>query len=194
MPALRQGFADPVGQAQAVFRAVMTALAHPGRIVAAGEGLEPPVPLGPAAGAVLLALCDAETPVWLDGAGGEAAEWLRFHCGAPLAGEPGAAQFALLDPRGAVSGWDGFAPGSAEAPHLAATLLLPVTALEGGAPLHLRGPGIDGVARMAPAGLPDGFVAALAGNAARFPAGFDLILTCGARLLALPRTTRIAEV
>ena len=196
MPALQPGFADLVGQAQAVFRAVMTAMAEPGRIVTAGADLAPPAPLGPAAAAVLLALSDPETPVWFDGdAGdaGDAAAWLRFHCGAPLAEDPAAAAFALLDPAGAVSRWGHFALGSAEAPHLAATLLLPVAALEGGAPLALRGPGIDGVTWMAPEGLPAGFAAAMAGNGARFPAGFDLILTCGARLLALQRTTRITE-
>jgi alpha-D-ribose 1-methylphosphonate 5-triphosphate synthase subunit PhnH len=30
-------------------------------------------------------------------------------------------------------------------------------------------------------------------NAARFPLGFDLLMTCGSELLALPRTTRPVE-
>ena len=48
------GFADPVGQAQACFRAVLDAMARPGRLLAAGQGVTPPAPLDPATGAVVL--------------------------------------------------------------------------------------------------------------------------------------------
>ncbi len=62
------GFADPVGQAQASFRAVLEAMARPGTLVPAGQGLVPPAPLDPATGAVLLTLVDHDTLLWLDAA------------------------------------------------------------------------------------------------------------------------------
>ena len=221
MSAFEGGFAAPVAEAQAAFRGLMEAMAQPGQIARLGQGLAPPAPVSPAAGAILLALADVETPVWFEGAepaappaappaarggaepaspagvGGAgaapAAEWLRFHTGAPRAATPEAAAFVLLAAGSPVTGWARFAAGTAADPHLSATLILPVAALTGGAGLVLSGPGIDGVARIAPRGLPAGFAPAMAANAARFPLGFDLILTCGTGAIALPRTTRSAE-
>ncbi|MBL8584289.1 MAG: phosphonate C-P lyase system protein PhnH, partial [Rhizobiaceae bacterium] len=55
---LEGGFAQPVFDAQAVFRAVMDAMARPGSVHAIGERATPPSPLLPATAAVALALCD----------------------------------------------------------------------------------------------------------------------------------------
>jgi alpha-D-ribose 1-methylphosphonate 5-triphosphate synthase subunit PhnH len=92
-----------------------------------------------------------------------------------------------------VEGWVLFPAGSSSYPDRSATLILPVAALRGGAPLVLRGPGIETEALLAPAGLPAGFLDAMAANRAAFPLGFDLVLVCGGDVAALPRTTRIAE-
>ncbi len=46
---------------------------------------------------------------------------------------------------------------------------------------------------IAPAGLPAGFLPAMAENHSSFPLGFDLVLASGAEALALPRTTQIRE-
>ena len=78
------GFADPVEEAQATFRAVLDAMARPGTLHRAGERLAPPVPLDQAAAAVLLTLVDNETPLWLDAAAAAARDWLAFHCGATV--------------------------------------------------------------------------------------------------------------
>ena len=80
---LEAGFADPVRDAQRCFRAVLDAMARPGRI-AHVSGVTPPSPLDVATAAVALTLVDHETKLWLDPAAGAAREWLRFHCGAPL--------------------------------------------------------------------------------------------------------------
>ena len=63
MNTLTPGFADPVLDAQAAFRAVLEAMSRPGRVVVAGSALRPPAPLCPAAAAVLLALADADIPL-----------------------------------------------------------------------------------------------------------------------------------
>lgn len=190
MMTLTPGFADPVPDAQSCFRALLEAMARPGRVQRIKALPEAPVPLAPAAAAALLTLADAETPVWTDG--GPAAEaWLRFHAGCPLVAGPGDAAFLL-----AVGGMPALASleaGTEEEPHRSATLILQVAALEQGEGWHLSGPGIEHVHRLRVEGLPPGFLAEWSANAARFPRGADLLLCAGTRLAALPRTTRIEE-
>ncbi|MDQ0455869.1 phosphonate C-P lyase system protein PhnH [Rhizobium paknamense] len=190
---LAGGFADPVFDAQAVFRAIMDAMAHPGTLAVIGVKLQPPAPLGPAAGAVMLTLCDHDTPVWLTpglvqaGAG----SWLSFYCGATLTDEKTEAAFAFIERSAVMPPLSGFAAGSADYPDRSTTLAVEVEALEGGTPLRLTGPGIRDEAVIAPLGLPELFLAQWSANHALFPRGVDLILTCGTALVALPRTCRI---
>ncbi|TCZ55004.1 phosphonate C-P lyase system protein PhnH [Roseicella aquatilis] len=185
---LTAGFADPALDAQRCFRAVLEAMARPGRVQRIAAGPEAPPPLGPAAATVLLTLADADTPVWLD-AGPQAAAWLRFHAGCPIVAAPGEAGFALAC--GAPPPLHDLAPGSEEEPQRSATLILQVAFLaeEGG--WRLTGPGIEHEHRLRVDGAPPGFAADWAGNRALFPRGIDLILCAGDRLAALPRTTRL---
>lgn len=187
---LAAGFADPVLDQQRCFRAVLEAMARPGRVMALGLDLVPPPPLGLAAAAVLLTLADADTPVWQD-AGPAAADWLRFHAGCPLVAEPGAAAFLLACGRPPALGE--LDPGTEEEPHRAATLILQVAALaavQRGA-WRLTGPGIEHAHHLRVDGLPEGFAAAWAANREEFPRGVDVVLCAGDRLAGLPRTTRI---
>ncbi|NMJ42204.1 phosphonate C-P lyase system protein PhnH [Roseomonas sp. JC162] len=190
MSVLTPGFADPVLDAQAIFRAVLEAMSRPGRIQRAGAGLQPPAPMMPSAAAVLLTLADSGTTLWQD-AGEDAAAWLRFHCGAPFADAPGEAAFVLAT--GAPPSVAALNAGTEEEPERGATLIVQVAALEEGAGWRLTGPGIEREHRLAVTGLPPDFVAAWARNRARFPRGVDVILCAGERLAALPRTVAIAE-
>ncbi|MCU0889132.1 MAG: phosphonate C-P lyase system protein PhnH [Rubritepida sp.] len=184
---MRAGFADPVTEAQAAFRAAMDALARPGRVQCVA-GPEAPPPLAPAAAALLLALADADTPVWTD-AGPEAEAWIAFHTGAPLVPAPGAAAFLLA--AGPMPPLATLAAGTDEAPQEGATLIQQVAALTPGAGWGLAGPGIATTARLGVEGLPADFPAQWAANAARFPRGVDLFLCAGAALAAFPRTLRL---
>jgi len=189
------GFSEPVFQSQAVFRAVMDAMARPGSIHAvAGQALLPPAPVSPCAAAVALTLCDHDTPVWFD-AGLEQvpglAEWLTFHGGAPLTGDPGRADFAMVGRAESLPGFDRFAAGTDEYPDRSTTLIVQVDDLSCGSAMTLAGPGIPGTRQFAPRGLPDDFAARWAANNALFPRGVDLILCSPSELAALPRTTRI---
>jgi len=184
------GFADPVTDAQGCFRAVLDAMARPGRIHEAGVGLTPPVPLAPASAAVLLTLVDHETPLWLDPNVAASREWIAFHCGAPLATGPDACAFALALslPDLAV-----LPAGSHEAPERSATIILQVRAFEGGRRFRLEGPGLREPTILAIDGLPAEFAGAWEQNRARFPLGVDIILCAGARLAALPRSVTVRE-
>jgi alpha-D-ribose 1-methylphosphonate 5-triphosphate synthase subunit PhnH len=190
MNALTPGFADPVLDGQAAFRAVLEAMSRPGRIVMAGGALRPPAPICAAAAAVLLALADADTPLWSD-AGADAEAWLRFHCGAPIVAAPGDAAFVVAT--ATPPALDALQAGTEEKPQHGATLVLQVAALEAGHGWRLAGPGIEHEHRFAVSGAPEGFVTAWAANRARFPRGVDVVLCAGDRLAALPRTVTIEE-
>jgi alpha-D-ribose 1-methylphosphonate 5-triphosphate synthase subunit PhnH len=180
------GFADPVLDAQASFRAVLEAMSRPGRVQAVAPPPDLPPGLSPAAAAVLLTLVDAATPLRL-AAGAEAEAWVRFHCGCPFVRH--GASF-VLDPGATLMELDA---GTEEEPERGATLILEVAALEEGCGWRLRGPGIRDEHWLRVAGAPQGFAAEWALNHARFPRGVDVILCAGMRIAALPRSIRIEE-
>ncbi|WP_043835838.1 phosphonate C-P lyase system protein PhnH [Muricoccus aerilatus] len=190
MSGLLPGFADPVADAQSAFRAVLEAMARPGRVQRLPRPPAPPAPLSPAAGAVLLALADAETPLWLD-AGAEVAEWAVFHAGCPLVEDAGAATFALAT--GTPPALSSLDPGTDEEPQRAATLILQVASLAEGRGWRLTGPGIEREHRLQVEGVPNGFLAAWTASRARFPLGVDIILCAGDCVAALPRSITIRE-
>jgi alpha-D-ribose 1-methylphosphonate 5-triphosphate synthase subunit PhnH len=176
MTRLTPGFADPVLDAQASFRAILEAMSRPGRIQRIEARITPPAPLCSAAGAALLSL---------------AAEWLRFHCGAPITTDIGAARFVVAC--GAAPSLDALDIGTDEDPQLGATLILQVTGLVAGDGWRLTGPGIQHEHRLHVLGAPAGFVAAWARNQALFPRGIDVLLCAGDSIAALPRSVTIAE-
>jgi alpha-D-ribose 1-methylphosphonate 5-triphosphate synthase subunit PhnH len=189
---LAPGFADPVHDAQACFRAVLDATAHPGRIVPVAGALPDGAALSPAARALALTLCDIDTPVWLDAAAAAEAGYLAFHCGAPLARSPAEARFAFAaDPAGLPPLAD-FALGTDEYPERAATFVIEVAALSEEGGTVLRGPGILGERRLMVSGLPARFWAERAALAELFPRGLDVLFTSGRRLAALPRSTQVS--
>lgn len=183
---LSGGFDDPSIQSAHAFRSVMQAMARPGTIHEV-TGAEPPAPLSQAAGAVLLTLCDTDTPVYLAGTADCAPvrAWLAFHTGAPLTG-PSQCMFA-------VGSWDALPPlsafpvGTPEYPDRSTTLIVerPELTQTG---VTLTGPGIKDSAQLS---VPD--VAAFTANNALFPLGVDFIFTCGTQVAAVPRSTQITE-
>ncbi len=183
------GFADPVLDSQACFRAVLDAMSRPGTIHTVTSPASPPPPLDRATAAALLTLVDIDTPLWLDDGAEAAAEWIAFHCGAPRAAIDAAAFGVALAPVPLA----GLTAGSDDGPEDGATLILQLPALGHGRTFVLDGPGLAAPTRFSAVGLPPGFVAEWAANHARFPRGVDLILCAGDRLAAFPRTLRIQE-
>lgn len=178
------GFANAPAQAAVTFRAALDAMARPGRIRRV-SGATPPPPLSPAAGALLLTLCDAETKLHLAGAFDCASVrgWVTFHINAPLVGRS-AANFAL-------GNWASLAPlsdyaiGDPDYPDRSCTLIVEMDRLSAtGA--RLTGPGIEEAHRLS---LPE--IEAFRANRALFPQGRDFFFTAGDRLAALPRSTLV---
>lgn len=189
MTALQPGFANPVLDSQACFRAILDAMARPGTIQTLAAPAAPPAPLAHATAAALLTLIDLDTPLWLDDAASAAAPWIAFHCGAPLTSLDSASFAIALAPLPLHR----LHAGSDEAPESAATLIVQLAALGSGRPYRLEGPGLAAPATLHADGLPHDFAAQWAANHARFPRGIDLILCAGDRLAALPRTLMIGD-
>ncbi|MBL6428523.1 MAG: phosphonate C-P lyase system protein PhnH [Maritimibacter sp.] len=184
--ALSGDFADAPREAARAFRAVLDAMARPGKIVDIVGGAAP-APISPAAATLMLTLCDGETPLYLapsyDGAA--ISQWIAFHIGAPIV-ERGQAMFALGS-WAALAPQTDFAIGTPEYPDRSATLIVEVDALTTES-ARLTGPGIESEAHLS---LPEtGFFAR---NAALFPLGVDCLFTCGSSLAALPRSTRVED-
>ena len=195
------GFADVALDSQTVFRQALAALASPGSVVSVGPqeqaGVHPaaiaPAGVHPAAAALLLALLDQDTRLWLapSVAVQAIADHLRFHPGCVRVAQPLEADFALVGSLEELPPLDAFATGSDDYPERSTTVVVQVQALDRPQPWMLRGPGIDGHRNLPIAGVNADFVARWTANQNMFPCGVDLFATCGRMLTALPRTTRI---
>ncbi|MEM8692025.1 MAG: phosphonate C-P lyase system protein PhnH [Pseudomonadota bacterium] len=181
---LQGGFADPAIDAARAFRSVMDAMARPGQIYTL-QGAAPPQPLSVAAGAVVLTLCDADTPIFLgpnlDTPGIQA--WIAFHTGAPFAGRS-ECMFALGN-WSSLTPLEDFPHGRSDYPDRSATLIVEMPEISVNGPT-LRGPGIQGSATLS---LPE--TVSFRRNHAMSPCGLDFIFTSGNDVAALPRSTEV---
>ena len=185
--ALQGAFADPPRDAARAFRTCLNVMARPGTIETLAGAIAP-APLSPAAGTLILTLCDAETPIYL--AGGHDAQairdWIIFHTGAPIVPDRRKASFAL-------SRWpdlaplDGYPTGTPDYPDRSATLIVEMDALTPSG-VRLSGPGLRDSAFLS---LPE--VDAFRLNHALFPCGLDFYFTAADRVAALPRSTKVED-
>ncbi|MDZ4252898.1 MAG: phosphonate C-P lyase system protein PhnH [Sulfuritalea sp.] len=169
---------------QRVFRELVEAFSRPGDIRDLGACIN-----GAAAQrAVLAALMDGEMTLADPHGRIVAADWPL------LQATPGVAEnarYIVADGRRAPD----FQPmlGSLESPEFGATVLVEIDRVgEGALSLELSGPGIDGRRALCLAGLHPGWLARRADWVGGFPLGVDLLLCDATRIVALPRTTRVA--
>ncbi|WP_431223978.1 phosphonate C-P lyase system protein PhnH [Serratia sp. L9] len=190
---LLAGFDQPIEQSQHTFRLILKALSEPGVTVTLPDS---PVwgALNAASTAMLLTLADQETPLQLCEAfkSEQVLTNIRFHTGAPLATRQADICLALWDSQLQAADLATLPHGSEISPEFSATLVVQIVALEGGQKLRLSGPGIENQREIAPC-LPPALLHYLLERPQRFPLGLDIVLTCGERLLALPRTTHVEE-
>jgi alpha-D-ribose 1-methylphosphonate 5-triphosphate synthase subunit PhnH len=182
---LEGGFTDAPTQSAQAFRKIMNVMAKPGVI----ENLTiavPPKPLSPAMGTLLLTLCDAQTPIFLTGEYNSPAvrEWITFHCNAPFT-DAVACMFVVGD-WSSLQPLDQYPIGTSEYPDRSATLVIEVDELKPQG-YKLYGPGIKTTSQLS---LPS--LDAFQRNSMLFPLGLDFYFTCGEKIAALPRTTKVA--
>ena len=193
MKFVKQGFNDPIHDAQNVFRFILNAMSMPSSL----QSIPSELSFGQANAAttqILLALTDSTTPVWLSEAfktDSELTQNLQFHANTPLATRQDKASFALL---GGDQNTDinQFCWGNAEYPETSTTLIIQVNSLSEGVELELSGPGIDGKALVNVDGIHQSLLNQIMVINKSQPLGIDVLLTCENQLMALPRTTLIA--
>lgn len=193
--ALSGGFANPVMEAQSVFRRVMDAMSRPGTIQTVSTSTDGPGCLSPAQAAIALTLLDHETPVWFAPSIAKSSvnAWVAFHSGATCTQIMSDARFAFLGKADPLPDFIGFEQGAQDYPDRSATLIMEVEALEGGSPLFASGPGVNGSATIAPVGLPADFTRRWKANHAVYPRGVDIILTADRHFIGLPRSLSLTK-
>lgn len=196
LASLGAGFSNEAFGSQAVFRAVLQALSHPGRTVAVEHDAEAPAVGHAASAAVLLALLDSDCTLWLSPklAASDAGAWLRFHTGCTVVADAAQAHFVWVAQGDALPALSRLALGTDIYPDQSATCVVDVsraaiTTVDASDAWHLRGPGIQDVAALQVDGLPDDFEAPWAANHAVFPRGVDVLLATADHIVGLPRTT-----
>ena len=172
--------------------ALLKAMSEPGVIVSLQQLQHGWQPLNVASTSLLLTLADHETPVWLASAlrNDLVGQNLRFHTGAPLVDQPQQAVFAIANDGISAEQLNVLSAGTVTASETGVTLIVQLASLSGGRMLRLTGAGIAEERMIAPQ-LPDCIIDELTERPHPFPLGIDLILTCGERLLAIPRTTHV---
>ena len=186
------GFDDPVHDAQRVFRRLLEAFAHPGRVVLVPPLLAPPAPLSGGAAALALTLVDHGTPLWLDPTldTEPVRVFLRFHCGAPTVEEPTGAAFALVGDADHVD-LGRFAVGEPECPERSTTVILQVPGFAYSDRVRLSGPGIESQTSLRVDGIDAGFWRQWQRNSALYPCGVDVVFASPEAIVVLPRTVRV---
>lgn len=182
------GFQEAVHDAQITFRALLEALAHPGRPYTIPVTMTPPKGMTPACAAACLTLLDLETQVWLQ-PGLEIEPWLRFHTGCSFTAHPQQADFAVIWQVTESLELETFNLGSAEYPESSTTLLLQVE-MANGEPVVLQGPGVLGERMIAPQ-LPAQFWQQWLMNHRLYPLGVDVFLLGQTDVIGLPRTIKV---
>lgn len=185
------------GESQRVFRALLDALAHPGRSYELPADIRGRAPM---AVVPLLALADLEVTVAVEPDPDGWAAALTLATGAPARSLTDAEWIAFLEPPGA----DVLATldrGSAYAPERGTRIVIAAGSLtapgeseaSGGATVvRLTGPGVDGHATFAVDGIDGDMFGALARINAEFPAGIDTwLVTDDGTVVAIPRSSTI---
>lgn len=192
------GFGDPVLESQEAFRNLLTAMAHPGRIVSLRVPSMIPRDLHPASWVVLLTLADDSVRFWTDLPIDHETRWaVQSVCRVRTVSEPQEADLALVvDPSSLVVPLP-FQIGTEQEPHLGATILVQVSSLRTapssalGYAMLLSGPGIPERSTLFVEGCPKSFWDWRVQLEASYPRGVDLLLVHENNLLALPRSTHV---
>ncbi len=172
----------------------MQSMAEPGTLHPVPHDLSPPAPIWWTMAAIAATLCDADTPIWLDGslsAVAQVVKWIGFHTGAPMVPQPDQATFAFIGDVAAMPALADFAQGTDSYPDRSGTLVLAVQSLDSGPEFSLSGPGIRTSQSLQFAPAPSGFIEQWTANGAQFPCGVDLILAAPGAVACLPRSTRV---
>lgn len=189
-------FSSPVRHAHQVFRAVLGAMSRPTLAHQVAVTLAPPEPMSSVAGALALALCDSQSPYWLDPllrSNNDVEAWIGFHTGADIVDDPADALFVFAASPSTAPALRELAEGTDLDPHLSATLVIGASAAQPTGSFTVSGPGVKGTHDWDGAGLPESFIDQWQVNRTLFPRGVDLVIAHADSVVCLPRTTDLKE-
>ena len=182
------GFTDITHDAQKTFRALLSALSEPGLAHEVAVAVSPPNGMNIPCAAACLTLLDLETVVWLQPGFSESVRsWLQFHTGCRFADDASEASFVVIHDLAEIV-LSKFYWGSSEMPEQSATLLVQVSALQGGHEVVLTGPGILDTRLVSPV-LPTRFWQDWPHN----HRGIDVFLFDDRAVMGLPRTASSSD-
>ena len=176
------------------FRPILDAMANPGKIYSFNPPVQAPVELGPEAAAVALALCDFQSPIWLESSLRitEIQQYIRFHTGAPITNSKPDAMFAFIDAARAVPDLADFPMGTQDYPDRSVTLVIKAERLTNNSDVTLKGPGIQSTRGFGAAPVSSTFWNSMIASRTGFPLGMDIIFVGNHQVAALPRSTQIS--
>jgi alpha-D-ribose 1-methylphosphonate 5-triphosphate synthase subunit PhnH len=175
-----------------IFRMVLEAMSHPGRIVEfKTPPLKPPLGLSAEMASLVFTLCDFQTPIWMTSKTAEIEKFIKFHTGAAFADAASTATFIVADTKDKLSPFEDFAQGTHEYPDRSSTLLIQVEAITNSGSVALMGPGIAGQTFLNVKKLDTMFWEGLNDNHAQYPLGVDVIFVTQGKIAAIPRSTHI---
>lgn len=183
---------SPAGAA-GFFRTVLAAFATPATPRLLPRLPDAPPPLLPGTAAIIRALADYQTPVWLAPRldQEEVRKFIRFHTGAPIVEDGRAAVFALLDVEDVLAHIDRFPIGTDEYPDRSAVLVVQSGSAGAAHQVDCSGPGLKETVPFGVAGTDSAFWRRLLMNTALFPLGLDFLFASPHALAALPRSTKL---
>ncbi len=179
-------------QDQAVFRALLDAMARPGKVnplpaQASGAGAAPGIL------AVMTCLVDHQAAYWISPALGEEVERALSYRTTARRVQAADAGFVAVDGPGAVHAVSRASVGTIEYPDEGATVIISCDSLtRGPVRLTLYGPGVCGAGTLRVAGVPVEAFRTVSRRNRDFPLGIDLILVAADNSAAcIPRSNRI---
>jgi len=188
------GFENRISGPRKTFRAIIEAMAHPGRLVRIKSKLNIPDLLNPASAATCLTFLFDEAPLWADLSWNSSAiSWFQFHCGCSIVTEPCMAHYALITRPEVMPPLNTFKIGGNKHPESATTLIVQVEQFNNDKGKILSVPGMKTTTHFAPEGIPPKFWEQWQFLAASSPLGMDVFFTCNDILAALPGKTEIND-
>jgi alpha-D-ribose 1-methylphosphonate 5-triphosphate synthase subunit PhnH len=181
-------------QSARAFRAILDAMARPGKVLALPPLIEPLAPAHATSLTVLLTLADHLTNIHLDDALNLPAieKALRFHTGAQLVRQQADADFAILDAGRAEDALLLWKRGTPEYPDQSATLIIQTPSLLRGEEVQFSGPGIQAATTVRIENIAPSFWKARAEANSVTPLGLDLLFVTQDAILGCPRSTRVS--
>ena len=182
---------DPVFDCQQVFKALMNALAQPGKVFSIEENVKRLGGNGAPFKAVALTLLDNWRSFYVEGDPALAEELRELTYGVPAPLEE--ADY-LFFPRMGEPGpvIEKAKPGTLPEPHKSATLFLMTDSLTGGDAFSLTGPGVEGAVTVTLPAPCRAWLEERQAQAFEFPCGVDLyFLTPQGQVMGIPRKVKI---